>query len=44
MKRGAKRRPNQCRVAKLVLLTLCMSPVIASGMMSEVLRYQMSKT
>ena len=44
VKRGSKRRPNQCRMAKLALLTLCMSPVIAVGTMSDVLRYQMSNT
>jgi hypothetical protein len=44
VKRGSKRRPNQCRMAKLALLTLCISPVIAVGTMSDVLRYQMSNT
>ena len=44
VKRGSKRGPNQCRMAKLALLTLCMSPVIAVGTMSDVLRYQMSNT
>jgi len=38
VKRGSKRWPNQCRMAKLALLTLCMSPVIAVGAISEVLR------
>ena len=44
VKRGSKRSPNQCRMAKLALLMLCMSPVIALGTMSDVLRYQMSNT
>jgi hypothetical protein len=42
--RGSKRNPNQCRMAKLALLTLCMSSVIAVGTMSDVLRYQISNT
>jgi len=42
--RGSKRSPNQCRTAKLALLTLCMSPVSAVRTMSDVLRYQISNT
>jgi hypothetical protein len=29
--------PNQCRMAKLAMLMLCMSPVMVVGTMSEVL-------
>ena len=43
-KRISNRRPNQCRIAKLALLMLGMSPVMALGFTAEVLRYQISKT
>jgi hypothetical protein len=32
------RMPNQSRMAKLALLTLCMSPVMTAGLISVLLR------